>query len=410
MKSSSEYSIRFNSKKKEAKSDLKEENHMADRKNTGVLKCAILTMSFVQMGTNGIAPILAQIAAEFPSASSSAIQFLMTFPSIFCVIFTMLAALLSNRLPKRILALAGLSIVAAGGILACLFHGSLAILFVWAAFLGIGIGMTAPIAPSLINELFSGAERQTLLGLQNSAANVGSMLMTFLGGFLAAAGWNFGYLVYLLGIPGILFTLKGVPARTVSAKDAGEVRRPPFRLVILPEMLIAFVFLMLFSSGPANLSMLVEERALGGTAVSGVMSTLFLLGGTIAGILYGRIAGKLGEKTIPLGGILLAVGALLISAAGNVFVLSAGCLIAGSSISLVMPSCMGAASRLPGYETLSSAMILSSSNVGVFIMPLLTSATAVITGSGATSYRFVAVALIAAVLAVITALPRRKAS
>ena len=87
---------------------------MADRKNTGVLKCAILTMSFVQMGTNGIAPILAQIAAEFPSASSSAIQFLMTFPSIFCVIFTMLAALLSNRLPKKILALAGLSIVSAG--------------------------------------------------------------------------------------------------------------------------------------------------------------------------------------------------------------------------------------------------------------------------------------------------------
>lgn len=195
----------------------------------------------------------------------------------------------------------------------------------------------------------------------------------------------------------------------MSAKDAGEVRRPPFRLVILPEMLIAFVFLMLFSSGPANLSMLVEERELGGTAVSGIMSTLFLLGGTLAGILYGRIAGKLGEKTIPLGGILLAVGAFLISAAGNVFILSAGCLIAGSSISMVMPCCMGAASRLPGYETLSSAMILSSSNVGVFIMPLLTSATAAITGSDATSHRFVAVAVIAAVLAVITALPRRKA-
>lgn len=32
------------------------------------LKAAILTISFVQMGTNGIAPILAQIAEAFPGA------------------------------------------------------------------------------------------------------------------------------------------------------------------------------------------------------------------------------------------------------------------------------------------------------------------------------------------------------
>lgn len=135
---------------------------MYGKKNTGLLKGAILTMSFVQMGTNGIAPILAQIAAAFPEASSSTVQFLMTFPSIFCVIFTMLAALLSDRLPKKTLALSGLTIVAAGGILACLFHGSMTILFVWAALLGIGIGMVAPIAPSLINEFFEGEERQSL--------------------------------------------------------------------------------------------------------------------------------------------------------------------------------------------------------------------------------------------------------
>lgn len=174
-------------------------------------------------------------------------------------------------------------------------------------------------------------------------------------------------------------------------------------------MLIAFVFLMLFSSGPATLSMLVEERAIGGTALSGVMSTLFLPGGTIAGVFYGKVAAKLGDKTIPLGGLLLTVGALLIGMASNAAILSIGCLLAGSSISMVMPSCMGAASRVPGYETLSSALVLSSSNVGVFIMPLLTSATAAVTGSEATSYRFFAVALIALLLAVVTlVLEKRK--
>ena len=182
---------------------------MKRTENTALLKAAILTMSFVQMGTNGIAPILAQIAAAFPEASAQTVQFLMTFPSIFCVIFTLGAALLSGKLPKKRIALAGLLLVAAAGIGACLIHGSLAVLFVWAAVLGIGIGMTAPVAPALISELFDGRERQTMLGWQNSAASVGSMLMTFLGGFFAAGGWWSGYLVYLA--PGRL-TILGNPA------------------------------------------------------------------------------------------------------------------------------------------------------------------------------------------------------
>ena len=89
-------------------------------KQKNLLKIAILTMSFVQMGTNGIAPILAQIAAAFPEASATRVQFLMTFPSIFCLIFTLISAILSDVLPKKTLAISGLSIVAAGGILACI--------------------------------------------------------------------------------------------------------------------------------------------------------------------------------------------------------------------------------------------------------------------------------------------------
>lgn len=375
---------------------------------TGLLKAAILTMSFVQMGTNGIAPILAQIAGAFPQASASSIQFLMTFPSIFCVIFTVLAALMAEKLPKRTLALAGLTIVSAAGVLACLFHGSLTILFVWAALLGIGIGMVAPIAPSLISELFEGRERSVLMGQQNSAANVGSMLMTFLGGFLAAAGWWCGYLVYLLALPGLLLTAKAVPARQAPRAAAAAQSAEKAKMHLWREMAIAFVFLMLFSSGPANLAMLVTERGIGGAALAGVMSTLFLLGGTVCGLFYGAIAARIGEKTIPLGAGLLAAGFLLVGTAGSAVWMAAGCLLAGASISMVMPACMMGASRQKGRETLAGALVLGSSNIGVFVMPLLTSATALVTGSSATAPRFLAAALIAVLLGAATLLPSKK--
>ena len=374
-----------------------------------LLKAAILTMSFVQMGTNGIAPILAQIAAAFPDASATRIQFLMTFPSIFCLIFTLISAFLSDVLPKKTLALSGLGIVSAAGILAFLFHDSLGVLFLWAGVLGIGIGMVAPIAPALINELFHGTEKQTMLGWQNSATSIGSMLMTFLGGFLAVRGWNFGYLVYLLGIPGIILSLRGVPVqkRMVSGKGK-ETKREPFRLVVWREMLITFVLLMVYSAVPANLAMLVAERGLGSTTLSGTMSTLFLCGGMVCGLFFGKLATLLKGRTDVIGALVLAAGALMITVSPAVPVISAGCFIAGSSISLIMPVCMGSAGRLKGYETLNSALLLGSSFVGVFITPLLTSLTARISGSDSVIYRFFMVGIVAVILAILILLLKRK--
>ena len=379
-------------------------------KQKNLLKIAILTMSFVQMGTNGIAPILAQIAAAFPEASATRVQFLMTFPSIFCLIFTLISAFLSDILPKKTLALFGLSIVAAGGILACCFHSSLGILFLWAAVLGVGIGRVAPLAPALINERCENAEKQTRLGWQHRATTLGSMLMTFIGGFLAIMGWQFGYLVYLLGIPGIIFTIIGLPKdnKKTSATKADAPKRERFRLVIWKEMIITLVLLMGFSAVPANLAMLVAERGLGDTSVSGMMSTIFLFGGMAFGILFGKVSSILKKRTDFTGAILLAVGALIIAASSSVPLLLVACFLAGSSISLVMPTCMGAAGRLKGYETLNSALLLSASFVGVFITPLLTSLTAKITGSGSVTYRFVMVAIVAIVLAVLTVVLKKK--
>lgn len=369
-------------------------------------------MSFVQLGTNGIAPILAQIQEAFPQASAANVQFLMTFPSIFSLVFAMICAFLSDRISKKVIAICGLACVVMAGVLGCLFHGSLTVLFIWAAILGVGIGLVAPLAPALVNESFQGEEKQTMLGWQNASSSAGSMIMTFLGGLLAVAGWHFGYLVYLIGIPGILFALTGVPGRRNGPSGVGRASfgtvqkevsdRGSFRLVIWREMIITFVLLIVFSAVPANLSMLVAERSLGGSTVSGMMSTLFLCGGLICGILFGKLSSILKKRTDFTGALLLALGAILIAFSSNVGVIYISCLLAGSSISLVMPTCMGAAGMLKGYETLNSSLILGTSFVGVFVTPVLTTLTARITGSESVTYRFIMVFVVAIILAVLT--------
>ena len=54
---------------------------------------AILTISFLQMATNAVASILASIAATFPDASVSAVQYLMTFPNLLVVAVSMVMLL-----------------------------------------------------------------------------------------------------------------------------------------------------------------------------------------------------------------------------------------------------------------------------------------------------------------------------
>lgn len=383
------------------------------RKERNLLKVAILTMSLVQLGTNGIGPILAQISETFPEASDTTIQFLMTFPILFTMIFEILSALVAEKLPKKVLTISGLAVVGLGGVLAFCFHSSLMILFLWAAVIGIGLGMVAPVAPALINESFIGPEKQTMLGWQNSASTIGSMIMTFACGFLAAFGWHFGYLIYLIGIPGIILAFVGLKSETHGkhhdqetmqreAADGSKENRGKFRLVIWREMVIAALFLMLYSAIPANLAMLVVEKGVGDASAAGILTTLFSLAGMLIGMLFGLIMKALKKWTNTLGVIMLVIGVLILGWSNSFPLMIIGCMIAGTSMSMVMPVCMGAASKLAGYEILNSALIMGSTSVGIFITPLLTSLTAAVTGSNAVSYRFITLAIFGVILAGVT--------
>ena len=375
-----------------------------NQNNSISLKAAILTMSLVQLGTNGIGPILAQIAAAFPGTSDTTVQFLMTFPILFTMIFEIGSALISEKLPKKLLTIAGLAVVGAGGILAFLIHTGITILFVWAGVIGIGLGMVAPIAPALINEQFSGQEKQTMLGWQNSASTIGSMIMTFACGFLAAAGWNYGYLVYLIGIPGMICALIGLPSgrKTAAGDFSRQEKKPAFRLVVWREMVIAALFLMLYSAIPANISMLVAERQVGDASVAGIVTTLFSLAGMLTGLVFGVLSRFLKQFTNTAGAVMLIIGSVLMGNSSSLAVMIIGAMLAGTSMSLIMPVCMGAASRLKGYETLNAALVMASTSVGIFITPLLTTLTASVTGSNAVSTRFLAFSVIGAALAVLT--------
>ena len=373
------------------------------------LKAAILTMSFLQMATNAVASILADIAAAFPQASASGVQYLMTFPNLLVVVMSVVTARLTVIFSKRRLAILGSALGAAAGVLSFLLHGNLILLYIWAGLLGIGIGLVIPIANSLIADYFEGNEKDSLLGLQTSAANIGSMLMTFLGGYLALLGWHFTYFVYLLAIPGLICIFMFVPAKNIASEpaDTGKAKSAiPGRAVLY--FVIALAFMLAFYVGPTNLAMFVEERGIGNSVTSGTAATILLAGGAIMGFLFGKVASFIGRLTIPVGFLMLTLGFLVLYFSGNIPMLYIGSFLVGTGNTLVLPQCMGSVGTSDKQQTtLLMALCLATANLGTFLAPVVTSLSAAVMGNSLASSRFLFIGLASAILAILSGLAIR---
>lgn len=371
------------------------------KNNKNGIKAAVLTMSMVQMATNGIASVLASIAGAFPEVDTAAVQLLMTFPGIFIMAVSVLFAAASAKIDKKMLAVGGLVCCVLAGILPFLYHESLVFLFVCEAMLGSGIGLIIPTATGTIAEYFEGHEKEQMMGYQTAAANIGSMLMTFVAGALAVKGWHWAFLVYLISIPGLLCTILFYPKKT--GKTGKEVSRaetvsPTGKEVSQAETVfqtgkaddgtkkvgfildvqmlkyaaIACLGMMIFYIGPTNLALLFEERQLGSSVAAGTATTLILLAGSLAGFLFGVLSGKLEKQTISLGFLMLFIGYLLIDRGGSVRVVYLGSFISGISNSMIMPQCMIRAASSEEKGGAAMSIVFAAANLGGFIAPVFT--------------------------------------
>ncbi|MCD8150835.1 MAG: MFS transporter, partial [Clostridiales bacterium] len=356
-------------------------------------------------------PAMSDMAAAFPDVATSTIQMLMTLPGIFVVILSLISAWLTSVFPKKYLIGTGSLCICATAVLGTCFHQSLAVLFAWSALMGIGMGLISALTVSLISDYYEGQEKENLMGLQTSAANVGGMIMTAVGGVLTAIAWNFDYLVYLIAVPGLLFLILFVPketpvlqkqqneaAETTGGNSAGSLLKNG---KVWIYVVISVMLLFLFNAGPTNLSMYVTEFGIGNSVVAGWAATVFLLGGTLMGIAFGIFSKRLGVFTIPLGFLFMVAGFLIMIARANVACLYIGCLLAGMSISLVSPQCILQASSFCKSSqelAMAAAVIMAASNIGTFLTPQLTNVARAITGSESTMYRFILALALALVM------------
>lgn len=336
------------------------------------LIATMLLVSMFQMGMVALSPVVASITAAFPGTSQTTAQLAMTFLCLVLVVCAAFSGQISRAVGRRAMCAGGMLLTALAGVFGALLTRALWTVFVWSAMLGAGTGLFVPAVSSMMIDYLTDDERGRVAGLQTALVNLGGMLLSFFSGVLAAGRWCNAYLVFVAAAPIFALSLRGIPPEP--ERTRGSVRTTRSRIpgaVWLAAQ--TFVFAILYFAFSTNISLLIEERAIGGTSLSGTATAVFMLGGCLFGFVFDPVRKRLRGATPACAFLLVAVSYLLIFVTDHVAVLMLAGFLGGGSLSLIFPYFLVtiAGQVDASVSVASSSLILSvGPNLGSFVSPM----------------------------------------
>lgn len=363
---------------------------------------AIYFVAVLQMGGAGMSPIMKELSNAFPQYSVTAIQFVMTGTSITVILTNLITGWLCEHFPKKYIVAAGCALGVLFALLGCLFNSSLILIYVWSGILGIATSLSCTVSTAIVNDMFEPEERVSIFGVRACVSSIGTMLMTFVGGYLVSANWRYGFLVYLIILPGLILTLAVHPRNTKLAESSEATSHTEFnkKALIFPCLTALFVS-MLYSVSMVNSSMLVAESGFVDASVSatrgGMLSTAFLLVGGIVGLGLNKLSSKIGLHTMTVGFASIVIGYLIIFFAKSYSYYIAAAVICGGAITLTMPHLQILGSDAGGKRhELGLSIVILFANLGSLISPVITILSKLIFKTENVRYRYLLAAILSA--------------
>lgn len=316
-----------------------------------VLASATLTI----MAAAVIAPSLPAMGEVY--GEGVLVRLALTITSLAIAVSAPVAGVLADRAGRKPLLVASLALYAVSGT-AGFFVTSLPVLLGTRTLLGVGVGGVMTAVSALITDWFDGQERGRYLGFQQAFASLGGVVFLPLAGVLAGIDWRLPFWLYSVAAAVALLALAGLrDEQRPTLKAAGK----GFPKAVGWIYALALVATLVFYMAPTQLPFLLRDLG-AGPAVIGVV---------VAGSTLTSVAGALVFPRLPKGRItavsvvLLGLGWLLIGAAGNVWLVTAGLLVGGFGVGLVVPNLT---LRLADLASLAQrGRVLSGLVAGIFL-------------------------------------------
>ena len=391
-----------------------QERKRTDMSKDTKAKIGIFSLTLLAMASLGITPSIALIMEAFPESSASDVQQLTAIPNLMAIIMALAFSVIANKIPRKVIALAGPIFVAIGGLLPYFMGNSLLFLLVCSGIVGLGVGCITNITQVLITELISPEKRQAAMAQNVIFVNVGAIIMTMGGGMLAANGWKNNYLVYAVAIPVLILTIIFIPfykPAIMDEADANKAAGPKPSLGVKPFLVASCILVtnLVYSAFANNASILIIAGGIGDSSAVGLVNSVATIGGMVAGAILGKILTipAIGRRSLALGLVLMGCGMVVLASTVNVTVMCVAAFFIGFALSVGFAQTPFVISLTVAPMLIPTAisMYAMGSSIGGTISPTLINgiAGAFLSGSGADCcYVGAAIAFIAAALLLVT--------
>ncbi|MBU2702296.1 MFS family permease [Sporomusaceae bacterium BoRhaA] len=338
-----------------------------------MFKISLLSISLLTiMAGAAVAPGLGEIAQAFPGESQTMIKLILSVPPLFIVPFSILSGILSSRISKKKLLLAGLVVYIIGGFGAA-FTDSLIPLLVFRAVLGAGTGIILPLSTGLIADFYQGGERMKMLGYSFSANNLGAIIGNLGAGMLALINWHYVFYVYLIAILVLVLValfIKGIPSPEKQAEAHNKTALPG---PVYGWAFAAFLFMLAFYAIVTNLSLLIYSRNIGDSSFAGILFAINAVS-MFAGGFSLKAASQYLNRLLPCCMLLMmAVGYSGLGVCYSQTILILSIIIAGFGSGWAYPFIINKASAYApmGKNIAVMAVVSSAAFLGQFASPLI---------------------------------------
>ncbi|MBP1042254.1 MFS transporter [Vagococcus sp. BWB3-3] len=345
------------------------------------IKIAILSQSFIIMGILVASTVLANIAEEFPNASLTGIQLIMTFGMVASFPCSLLAGSLGNKFSKKNISLIGILLMLTGGLLPLVFNQRIIFLYVSSLLIGSGQGLLMTTVSNLTTALFKDEERSQMYGLQASFQNGGSVVLMMVAGIAARVKWSNAYLAFLIVIPVLLVVWLWLPQEQPLEQEnevgnSQEDSRSPYSVLLIGVLIC--LFCIGYATFSLNISLYLATMNLGDSALAALSMSFSTGAGVIGGMLFPIIFKRMKRFVFVLSCGLTAIGYLSLVLFPNLMTTFLAAILSGIGFSTAVPLGTQAISETATASQMSASMgsFMAFTSIGAAVSPIVINALA----------------------------------
>lgn len=329
-------------------------------KSNVLLMVTLCLASFGIMADMLIIPAAGGIAAAFPAAGPGIMNYILTGPTLFMAIFSLLSGKFSQYISDKKLMIIGFGVLTVGAIFGAAIQNIYYLAFM-RSLVGIGMGLLGVTAMAIISKTFvAESKRVAMIGIYNGAMSAIGAVMGLIGGFVAGLGWSYVFYLYLILIPIWIMMFFFVPNLKTKQKETDEANAGKDEEISWLKVSALngafFVFCMMHALVFYQIAILVLEKGVGDTVQSGIAASLGTVGGFVGCVTFGLSYSLFKRFTPFVGFLMMSLCYIMLMIASSFMVVAIASALIGVAFGLGM-----------SYYMMQSTIIVPMSKVSLSI-------------------------------------------